>query len=232
MSAPPGDPDPGASRRETPHRALPPRIARLAARLDQPLPARQAHQLLWPSHLPLRSLDSFDLNYRQAAVLLLLVPTAGGFRIPLIRRPEAMEHHAGQIALPGGEREVDESVEACALREAEEEIGLVAPGLQLLGRLSPIPIPVSRFRVDPLVAFLDHLPTLRAAAGEVDEILLADPDGLTRRGPTTTVARIRDDESIEVPAFEVESAKVWGATGFILAEFCQLWRESAAEPAC
>lgn len=209
---------------------LPPRIARLAARLARPLPAREAHQRLWPSHLPLRSLDSFEHDFREAAVLLLLVPADGGFRIPLIRRPEAMEHHAGQIALPGGEREVDESVEACALREAEEEIGLRAPWIRVLGRLSPIPIPVSRFRVDPLVAFLGHLPPLRAGAGEVDEILLADPDVLARRGPTTTVARIRDDESIEVPAFEVESAKVWGATGFILAEFCQLWRESDADP--
>lgn len=158
-------------------------------------------------------------------MLLLLFPEGGGYRIPLIQRPNDMEHHAGQVALPGGEREADESLEACALREAREEIG-VDEELTLLGRLSPIPIQVSRYRVDPIVAWCDHQPKLTLARDEVERILFADPDELARLGPTLTVERSRDGLTIPVPAYDVDGAAVWGATGFILAEFTAIWNPS------
>ncbi|MFN8548978.1 MAG: CoA pyrophosphatase, partial [Candidatus Eisenbacteria bacterium] len=134
------------------------------------------------------------------------------------------EHHAGQVALPGGEREAAETLQACALREAREEIGLDV-AIALLGRLSPIPIQVSRYRVDPIVAWCDHQPQFTLASDEVERLLFADPDELARRGPTLTVERSRDGLTIPVPAYDVDGAAVWGATGFILAEFAALWDE-------
>ena len=160
-------------------------------------------------------------------MLVLLFPKGSGFRIPLIQRPGGMEHHAGQVAFPGGEREAEESLEACALREAHEEVGLTAR-VVLLGRLSPIPIDVSRYRVDPIVGFCAEEPSFVLAGDEVEGLLLADPDELALHGPTLTVERSRDGLTFPVPAYDVGGAAVWGATGFILAEFAALWNDTLA----
>lgn len=60
---------------------------------------------------------------------------AGGAAFLLCRRAAKMRRHAGQWALPGGRIDAGESVEAAALREVEEELGLTIPAYDVLGRL-------------------------------------------------------------------------------------------------
>ena len=61
-------------------------------------------------------------NARPSSVLLLLYETEGGIHFPLMQRPIYDGVHSGQISLPGGKMELeDESLEATALRETEEE---------------------------------------------------------------------------------------------------------------
>ena len=89
-----------------------------------------------------------------AAVLLLVVnhpePT-----VVLTQRTSHLEHHAGQIAFPGGRREgADESPERTALREAAEEIGLDAGRVELLGRL-PQYRTSTGFDVTPVVGWAE-----------------------------------------------------------------------------
>src|SRR5688572_11350645 len=89
-----------------------------------------------------------------AAVLLLVVnhpePT-----VVLTQRTSHLAHHAGQIAFPGGRREgADESPESTALREAEEEIGLEAARVELLGRL-PEYRTGTGFAVTPVVGWVE-----------------------------------------------------------------------------
>ena len=66
---------------------------------------------------------------RAAAVLVPLFEEDGEAYVVLIKRPDWMPSHRGEIAFPGGKFEpgVDADLRAAALREAHEEIGL-APG--------------------------------------------------------------------------------------------------------
>jgi 8-oxo-dGTP pyrophosphatase MutT (NUDIX family) len=141
-----------------------------------------------------------------------------------------MPHHAGQIALPGGERESQEEPVECALREAWEEIGLAPEQVQVLGLLTPIEIPVSGFRVSTIVGWCADPGTYRPQAGEVLRILHADLDRLALEGPTAQCVRIRDGRSWDFPAYDVEGAAVWGATAVILSEFLEIWRALRSIP--
>lgn len=89
-----------------------------------------------------------------AAVLLPLVARPEGWQVLLTRRTEHLRDHAGQISFPGGRSEPgDADAAATALREAEEEVGLPASAVQVLGTL-PVYTTVTRFVVTPVVGLL------------------------------------------------------------------------------
>ncbi|MFW5729578.1 MAG: NUDIX hydrolase, partial [Spirochaetota bacterium] len=100
-------------------------IARLEARLAEPLPGLPAQRRMAPEGRSPERYDPTPEHARQGAVLVLLYRHEGRIVMPFIRRPEDDTPHAGQIAFPGGKRDTcDADLGACALREAEEEIGL------------------------------------------------------------------------------------------------------------
>src|SRR5262249_57427557 len=92
-------------------------------------------------------------------------PQDAGAHIVLTARGDT-PRHAGQISLPGGVVEPGETFEQAALREAHEEIALDRDGVRVLGALTPLDIPVSGFRLYPIVAALDRRPHHAAAARE------------------------------------------------------------------
>ena len=75
---------------------------------------------------------------RIAAALLLLFPASGRAAVLLTKRASALPNHAGQVSLPGGAVNPGESIEGAALREAEEEVGLVRADVRVIGRLTPL----------------------------------------------------------------------------------------------
>lgn len=104
-----------------------------------------------------------------AAVLLPLVIHEDGLRLLLTRRTEHLRNHGGQISLPGGRVEAqDASLEATALRETEEEIGLDHSFIEILGRL-PVYTTVTAFSVTPVVALVRPGFELKLDSGEVAE---------------------------------------------------------------
>jgi 8-oxo-dGTP pyrophosphatase MutT (NUDIX family) len=104
-----------------------------------------------------------------AAVLLPLVTYGDGLRLLLTRRTDHLRDHAGQVSLPGGRVEPqDASLEATALRESEEEIGLHHEFIEVLGRL-PIYTTVTAYQVTPVVALVQPGFELKLHEGEVAE---------------------------------------------------------------
>jgi 8-oxo-dGTP pyrophosphatase MutT (NUDIX family) len=159
----------------------------------------------------------------------------GTIFFPLIRRPAGGGPHSGQVSLPGGGCHGAEEPRDCALREAEEEIGLPPACVEVLGELTPVPVPVSRYWIRPFVGWIGdpRFGLLREdewtiEPAEVVSVVHADPDRLSSAPPTRVPRRIREGHVLEVPAFLVPGPhgieEVWGATAIILAEFLAAWR--------
>src|SRR5580765_5596255 len=142
-------------------------VAKLESAFARELPGAAAQDTLAP--IPRREWPpgSSRARIRNAAGLLLVFPADGRAHIVLTVRADTLGRHGGQISLPGGVVEPGESLEAAALREAHEEVGLDQRDVHILGALTPIDIPVSGFRLHPIVASLDERPALLPAHGEV-----------------------------------------------------------------
>lgn len=103
----------------------------------------------------------------------MLVPVmrrAGGLTVLFTRRTAHLHDHAGQISFPGGRAEPeDRDLEATALREAHEEIGLQPDRVEVLGSLHEY-VTVTGYRVTPVVAIVDEAAELRLDPFEVAEL--------------------------------------------------------------
>lgn len=113
------------------------------------LPGTKAQLLMAPEDRPFITKTESGKN---ASVLVLLVSEPGGYFIPLMKRTEYKGPHSGQVSFPGGKpHPVDASHQATALRETFEEIGIPPAEIQVLGRLTPIIIPVTGMTVHPFL---------------------------------------------------------------------------------
>jgi 8-oxo-dGTP pyrophosphatase MutT (NUDIX family) len=197
-------------------------VRRLEDAMAGPLPGPAAQTLLAPQ--PRREWPAgFDrARIRDAAGLLLVFPIEARAHLVLTVRADTLGRHSGQVSLPGGVVEAGESFAQAALREAHEEIALARTGARVLGALTPLEIPISGFRLHPVVATLDHRPRLRPADGEVAAILEVAIEQLLDRRSLTTTERERDGRPLKVPAFRVGAHEIWGATAMVMAEFLAL----------
>jgi 8-oxo-dGTP pyrophosphatase MutT (NUDIX family) len=194
-------------------------LHRLEDALRRPLPGAAAHALLAPR--PRRPWpDGFNpARIRNAAGLLIVFPVAHRAHIVLTVRSGTLERHGGQVSLPGGVVEPGESFEQAALREAHEEIALPVGDTRVIGPLTPLEIPVSGFRLHPVLGSIDRRPELKAADGEVASILEVSVEDLLAQRPPQVTERERDGRKVLVPAFRAGRVEIWGATAMVLAEF-------------
>jgi 8-oxo-dGTP pyrophosphatase MutT (NUDIX family) len=159
---------------------------------------------------------------KQAGVLILLYPLDGQLCFPLTKRPESVEYHKGQISLPGGSQENGESLYQTALREAQEEVGVAADSVELIGQLSQLYVPPSNFCIRPFVGYVAQRPNFQIEAVEVAELIEAPLGALF--DPATT--RMEDWEIRggvwPIPFYQFGPHKVWGATAMILSEFAAM----------
>jgi 8-oxo-dGTP pyrophosphatase MutT (NUDIX family) len=201
-------------------------IAHLERRLQSTLPGQEAQFRM--AHITRSTFADFvPKDARPAAVLALFYPSNDDWRIVLIEREShnPRDRHKGQISFPGGAFEKqDRSLADTALREAEEEIGVDASAIHLLGQLSSLYIPVSNFNVHPFVGFLEQTPFFRPQPREVKEVLEApfrlflEPQN---RSLTTVV--VHENLSLsDVPFFNVHGKVVWGATAMIMSELLEI----------
>lgn len=158
---------------------------------------------------------------REAATLVLLYPYEGGEEsaIVLTVRQPGLRDHSGQISLPGGSRDGNETAEETALREGWEEVGVPAGHPKVLGRLSPIHIPPSGFSVFPVVASLGYVPPFQIQESEVAALIEVPISRLLNPATRQISTRKTGGGLFEAPFFAVDGHEVWGATAMMLAEF-------------
>jgi 8-oxo-dGTP pyrophosphatase MutT (NUDIX family) len=159
---------------------------------------------------------------RVSAVLLLITPA---LELVYIRRAQDGGRHSGQIAFPGGAREDhDRDLVATALRETEEEIGVARGSVTVLGKLTPLYIPVTNFTIQPVVGILAEVPEFVCQPGEADEVILLPIAGF--KTSLGDFAYTREGRVLQAPCYRFGEVEVWGATAMITAEFLAAWDEA------
>ena len=190
----------------------------------------------WPGRLPeapaslmpvfvddrLRPRFAPSSTARQAAVLALLYPDDDGLaRIVLTERLTYDGYHSGEVSLPGGKAEPsDDGPVGTALREAAEEIGLDgdAAGVTILGTLDEVFIPVSDFRITPIVALAARRPHLASNPAEVARILEPPVAAFLPDAPVEIVERLIREWPLRYGGYRIDGLHVWGATARILGQ--------------
>lgn len=193
----------------------------LIARLKQPLPGREAHEVMRavPSGTVIPRFEH-KLPPKPGGVMILIYPdTHGLLKFPLIKRPDYTGAHSGQVSLPGGKAEAGETPIETALREANEEVGIQPSDVQVLGVLSDFFVIPSNFMVKPVVCLASQQPLFVPDAIEVSRILQGDlmgllPDVAVKTKEIVAAGRFK----MMAPHFEIDGEVVWGATAMILNE--------------
>lgn len=159
---------------------------------------------------------------REAAVLVLLVRNPDGeASVVLTERAVRGGHHSGEVSFPGGRAEPEDAdLIATALREAAEEVGLdpAAAGVRVLGVLPPFWIPVSDFRVTPVVAVAERSPDLVPAEAEVARIVVAPVRAFLPDAEIEIVDALVRDWPLRYGGYRIDGLHVWGATARILGQ--------------
>jgi 8-oxo-dGTP pyrophosphatase MutT (NUDIX family) len=160
---------------------------------------------------------------RAAAVLAPLYEHEGELHVVLTRRTWELRAHSGEVSFPGGRQDDGEDLWQTALREAREEIGLAASGIERLGELDHLATVTSRSFIVPFVAALPGRPETLANPAEVSAILhvpvaeLLDPSIFREELWTFPWAEDRP-----IFFFELVGDTVWGATGAMLRQLLGL----------
>ncbi len=159
---------------------------------------------------------------KDAAILIALFEKDGEICFPMIKRPENIKNHPGQIALPGGSKEKKESLERTALREAQEEIGIDPDKVEIIGKLTPIPVPVSGYLVQTYIGIIDEEPEWKLSKDEVaDFFILKLSELIGADNGYYEKWNLRGFDA-KVPIFKIGDLKIWGATASVLSEFIEL----------
>jgi 8-oxo-dGTP pyrophosphatase MutT (NUDIX family) len=153
---------------------------------------------------------------REAAVLVPFLRIEDAWHILYIRRTSFEgDRHSGQVAFAGGKRDdEDENLLATALREAEEEVGIAAADVEVLGHINHHHT-ISEFQVRPYVAVMDWPYRLQLDEIEVARAFTIPLNWLAQASNYRTEERQHPDSSRPWPVVYYDlydGEMLWGAT--------------------
>ncbi|MGD0854076.1 MAG: CoA pyrophosphatase [Acidimicrobiales bacterium] len=178
-----------------------------------------------PSSMAVADIEGRPIT-RRSAVLVALFEEAGETHVILTRRSLSLREHRGEIALPGGRSDGDETPIETALREAREEVGIDESSVRVVGWLSPIVTLALGSAIWPVIGFLEGRPMMSTDPAEVDRAftvslaeLLADGSFLEERWRRERPRPGADaDGYFPIYFYRVPGDLIWGATARVVTE--------------
>jgi 8-oxo-dGTP pyrophosphatase MutT (NUDIX family) len=157
-------------------------------------------------------------------MIALLLTDERDWIIPLTLRPSNMVDHGGQVSLPGGRCEPNETPWKTSCREFREELGCETSFLQPVGFLSPLYVYASRHIVTPLISVCASTIDFQPNPEEVAELLFLPLSELVSENAVRMGTLRKGSSHFDAPGFHVGEHFVWGATAMILGELRNLVR--------
>ncbi|MEX0709263.1 MAG: CoA pyrophosphatase [Woeseia sp.] len=153
---------------------------------------------------------------RAAAILMPIIERSSGLSVLLTERAAELRHHPGQISFPGGRMESgDADLRHTALRETEEEVGILAHQVDIAGYLDVLPT-ITGYAVTPVVGLVVPDITLRIDVSEVAQVFEVPLEFLMDE--SNQQHSVRRFQGIDLPLVEYRYGphRIWGATAAML----------------
>ena len=192
-------------------------IFHLKQRMNNALPGEDSHKKMKVNFSNNTKLPFSKNKAKPAAVLILLYPNNDKPYFYLTKRADTVKYHKGQISLPGGSKENNETLLDTALRETQEEIGIDKNEISILGKITPLFIPVTGFMITPFVSYISKKPKTILDEIEVAELLSVNIRDLLNND-ILIMDRDINGSSVSIPYFSLNNHQVWGATSMVLSE--------------
>jgi 8-oxo-dGTP pyrophosphatase MutT (NUDIX family) len=194
---------------------------RLKQALQQPLPGIRAHERMMSYKRPsAEDAVKIDPEHRKGSVLVHFYPNDKEIFVSLMLRNTYNGTHSGQVSFPGGKNELNETPAEAALREANEELGIEPSTIEILGQLSPVYIPPSRFLVTPVLGINSLRPDFKPDPYEVAQLIEA-PLSLLMNHAIESEEDIHLQQygiTIKAPCYRINGHTIWGATAMMICE--------------
>lgn len=171
-------------------------------------------------------------NLFPSAVLIPLFYSQGQYHVLFAKRSDEVNFHKGQVCFPGGGPETrDSSLLQTALREAEEEIGLKAEDVEILGELDDNPTLTSGYVISPFVASIPYPYPFKADRREVEQIFSVPLSALMDEANFRQDYKTINGKTVCVYYYEYGGKLIWGATARIVRQFTELLRSETGSEA-
>lgn len=196
-------------------------VEQLESRLNKELPGEAAQFSMAPITRQKRAEISFaDVHPKKSAVMIVLYPHDETIHAVLIQRGIYEGVHSGQVAFPGGKFEDgDLDLKQTALRETQEEIGLLPEQIKVLGSLTEVYITPSNFLVKPYIGVVHQKPDFIVDAREVARVITVDLFQLNNKEIIKEKSILQSGGfKIKTPYYEIEGLTIWGATAMMISE--------------
>src|SRR3990172_3342498 len=148
----------------------------------------------------------------------------GEYHIIFTKRSHRVKVHKGEISFPGGSYEdEDETLLNTALRECDEEIGLAAKDIEVLGELDDFPTIGSDYVISPFVAAIPWPYTSKLDPWEVDSIIEVPLSALLDKDSVTAETETWRDQHVTMYSYHYGGEVIWGASARVLHQFLGIW---------
>lgn len=171
-----------------------------------------------------------DTSLTPSAVLIPIYCREGEYYILFIKRSEKVKNHKGQVSFPGGTYEDgDGSLLNTALRESDEEIGLMARDVEVLGELDDIVTTTSSYIVSPFVVVIPWPYRFKVDGWETERIIEVPISALMDKSCLREDTSVVEGEAVDLYYYHYRDEVIWGATARILTQLLDIIRRVVGE---